>query len=150
MTEEDRYDRDQLRPTVTPQSNSVLRAPEGMDNCGDLHVELVPDDDSRSVITCSTWTLDARQRALVAAGANMRMSVWQHPIPPLALSIEPPFCDSCGVLTVFVWSEGKFACPSCEKRVQHAEDDRDAARAAEKQVRADFSPAADDDLPPAA
>jgi hypothetical protein len=40
----------------------------------------------------------------------MRMSVWQHPIPPLALAIEAPFCNACEAPCIYVKSERMFVC----------------------------------------
>lgn len=105
------YNDDQLQPILTPFTNSVLRGPEGTD-VGDLPCELIKEEVAGEtwVSTASGWELDERQRELVAAGAHMRMTVWQHPIPPLALSIEAPFCGSCTTQCVYVKSERVFAC----------------------------------------
>lgn len=107
----------QLTPIKTPHSNAVLRAPEGAEgDVGDLHCELAVDPGYQSVVTVSAWDLDDHQRELIAAGAHVRMSVWQHPIPPLALAIEAPFCPNDGAQTVFVRSVKAFCCPACDPR----------------------------------
>lgn len=144
-------ERDQLAPVKTPFTNAVLRGPEGTDDIRDLHCELAVDPVYRTPVTVSAWELDERQRELVAAGAHLRMSVWQHPIPPLSLAIEAPFCAGSGlahdpVSMIYVKSERRFACPACEYRLQPLAEGSEPATAeeAERQVRGDFEPAPGD------
>jgi predicted RNA-binding Zn-ribbon protein involved in translation (DUF1610 family) len=153
--------RDQLVWIRTPYTNATLRGPEGTD-VGDLPCELAVDPEHRSVVTVSAWELDERQRALVAAGAHLRMSVWQHPIPPLALAIEAPFCN-CGSVTIYVKNEGAFACPNCGERVKtgsyesrdeiprlelpdgvNPPDQKASSQAAHQQAKRDFIPQKDE------
>ena len=158
---------DQLTQTVTPFTNRVMHAPPGQEEeVGDLAVELAVDPLHRSVVTVSAWELDERQRRLVAAGAHLRMSVWQHPIPPLALAIEAPFCGNCGGVTIYVKGESRFACPGCGERIdpdagnapkialppgaerKTSADDRATSRAALEQAKRDFVPTDDDPQTP--
>lgn len=113
------YNQDQLRPISTPFCNSILRGPPDTD-IGDLPVELIKEgpDGEEWICSASGWEMDERQRELVVAGAHMRMLVWQHPIPPLALAIEAPFCGECTTQCIYVKSERAFVCPSvaCDRR----------------------------------
>jgi hypothetical protein len=137
----DAAERDQLAPTKTPYSNWVMKGPEGSDDIGDLSVELAVDERYRSVATISAWELDARQRELVAAGAHLRMTVWQHPIPPLALAVEAPFCEVCEMDMIYVRGERKFACPRCSIRLHPGDG---IEKTPLDSVHSDFSPAEDD------
>lgn len=151
---------EQLSPIVTPFSNSILKGPEDTDVV-DLACELAIDPEGGFTVTVSAWDLDERQRAWVAAGAHMRMSVWQHPIPPLALAVEAPFCPVCAAPCVYVKSEQAFVCATGDcsnyrrnwldvtsgvelllKPGDVAADDQ--GKTAEEQVREDFSPAPED------
>lgn len=99
----------QIRQTETPFTNSTLKGPKDTD-VGDLACELAIDPRTETIVTVSAWQPTAQQRAWLAAGAHLRMSVWQHPIPPLALAVESPFCSFCDSPTIFVKSEQAFAC----------------------------------------
>lgn len=130
---------DALSPMPTPFTNSTLHGPPGTD-VGDLHCELAVDEEYGSVATVSAWVLTEQQRVWIAAGAHIRMTVWQHPIPPLALAVEPPFCEGeaknhAPVSMIFVKSEATFACPACGRR------EGATSESAEIQVRRDFRPA---------
>lgn len=130
-----------LRPFQTPLSNSILKAPtEGV---GDLACELTTDPRFGSVVTDSAWGFDDEQRKRVAAGAHIRLGVWQHPIPPLSVEIEPPFCESCGSLKIYVAAEeGYFCggdCPERDPRFGAAPDVTALAQAHE-----DFTPVAEE------
>lgn len=143
-----------LDPFKTPHSNLVMHAPPDSEGVRDLDVEMAYE--GRSIWTVSAWNLTDDQRAMVAAGAHLSMGVALHPIPPLFLMLEPPFCGKCEGLEVFVKSEGAFACPNCDPRfggksnggvrlveddAGHApEDDRDASRRALDEAHRDFSP----------
>lgn len=98
----------QLTPFKTPYSNALLRGPEGSD-VGDLDVELRPDERGQAV-SASAWELTERQREWIAAGAHIRLSVWQHPIPPLAVAVESPFCPECGLEMVYGRAQREFRC----------------------------------------
>lgn len=127
------YAPNQLTPMKTPHSNSVLKGPPGTD-VGDLDCELGPDDDGY-MVTASAWDLTSEQRAKLAAGGHIRLSVWQHPIPPLAMALEGPFCG-CGVEMTFDGDAFNCEVPGCT--VEAPGTARDG--------RADFSPA--EEIPP--
>lgn len=142
-----------LQPFKTPHSNIVLHAPPGQEEeVNDLDIELAFED--RSIHSVSAWDLTEDQRAMIAAGAHLSMAVGIHPIPPLSLQVEPPFCPGDSTMMVFVKSAGEFACPTCDPRFggngavrpteedgNHApEDDRDASRRALDEAHSDFSP----------
>lgn len=128
------YSEDQLQPMKTPHSNSVLKGPPDTD-VGNLDCELGPDDDGH-MVTASAWNLTQDQRNRIAAGAHLRMSVWQHPIPPLALAVEAPFCGACD--REMSW-DSRFFCetPDCPAPEVFARRDPVTP---EEQLRQDFSP----------
>ena len=147
-TEEDQTAVSDLTPFKTPRSNAVLKGPAP--DVGDLDCEL-SEDTSGQIVTVSAWAPDENQRAMIEAGAHLRMSVWQHPIPPLALAIEAPFCPNCGSGMVWVRGERVFAC-ACDGETTTirgkpeevgGDADEMRARRAEEAVRADFIPATD-------
>lgn len=86
----------QLRPGRNhPNANSKLHAPPGReDEVGSLECELA-DGGGGSVVTLSRWVLSDEQRKMIESGAHVRLGVWQHPIPPLAVSLEGPPCEEC-------------------------------------------------------
>ena len=143
-----------LEPFRTPHSNLVMHAPPGAEDVKDLDVEIAVE--GRSVWTTSAWGLTDKQRQMIAAGAHLSMGVAIHPIPPLCLMVEPPFCSRCQTMQVFVGEVSAFACPNCDPRLSgqsnggvrligehggHApEDDRDASRRALDEAHRDFIP----------
>jgi hypothetical protein len=153
-----------LEPVQTPHTNVVMHAPPGHeDEVGDLHVELVSHE-GRYLATVATFDLTDEQRLRVASGARIQLHLLQHPMPPVGLQVEPPYCEKDGTLMVFVKAAGEYACPSCDPRfpnvqngsgkihvvgeVQQDEDDRGASRRALDAAHGDFTP--EDDSPPAA
>lgn len=102
---------DQLCPVAVPYHNVVMHGPPGTD-VGDLSTWVGPDEDGYAN-TVSTWSLDSRLRELIAAGANIRLTVVQHPTPPVAVEVEPPFCELHREIKL--WDEGErtFRCYQC-------------------------------------
>jgi hypothetical protein len=138
-----------LVPFETPHSNAVLKGPTP--DVGDLPSELCVDENNL-VVNDSAWGLDDEQRRRIAAGANIRLSVWQHPIPPLSVEVEPPFCGSCKAAKVFVVATSEYACagacPDRDERFGPAPVERvngsDGPPTPLDQAHADFTPAGDD------
>lgn len=93
----DDYPEYQLQPGVGhPKANRILKAPEGMeDECGDLECEVL-DTDNVGTVTMSRWLLTDEHRQMLVNGAHVRLEICQHPMPPVALSIEGPPCPECG------------------------------------------------------
>lgn len=138
------YNPEQLRPMKTPQSNLVMKGPKGTE-VGDLDVELAEDTTHKSIVTVSAWELLDVHRDMIAAGGHIRLSVWQHPIPPLAVAVEAPFCDADGAEMEFDQEHMTFKCPNCTAatngsppKEEPGEDDRDASRRALDQAHSDF------------
>lgn len=133
-----RYGDEQLRPLKGGRYKTVFKGPPGTE-IGDLHCDLEPyiEGDRPAVINHSGWQPNEQQVAMLAAGGHVRLAVYQQPIPPLAVSVEPPVC-TCHDLEMW-WAPGarRFI---CQKEAEHAYaeavDDR-----AEDQVRRDFRPA---------
>jgi hypothetical protein len=152
----------QLSSIKTPFTNSTLRGPA--EDIGDLECELTvytSEVTGESICTDSAWEPDEHQRDLLAAGAHIRLGVWQHPIPPLMVSLEAPFCDTCETSMVYVKAEGAFFCAgACPKRDPRFgppaatngsaqpedhddEDERAAGRRALDDAHRDFTPGGD-------
>lgn len=107
------YPPTQLVPLGGGRYITVFHGPEGSD-VGDLHCDLEPynEDGIKGIKNHSGWKPDEAQVAMLAAGAHVRLSVYQHPIPPLAVSIEPPVCECHGEKMDFYFDgeEGSFTC----------------------------------------
>lgn len=90
--DEPEYDH-QLSPLRGGRYNQVFHGPPGTD-VGDLHCDLEPFIMGETPITInhSGWQPSERHVRQLESGAHVRLTVWQHPIPPLAVSIEPPVC----------------------------------------------------------
>lgn len=68
-----------MKPIRTASSNFVYVGPEPV---MDLHCERLASGQIRSV-----WALTKRERAAIAFGANIVLSVLVEPIPPLRLEV---------------------------------------------------------------
>lgn len=88
--------------------DTILKGPEGTD-VGDLHCDLEPFEEGgmRGVVTHSGWLTSPEQDLMLAAGAHIRLAVYQHPIPPLAVSVEPPVCHCHGEPMDFYYDPGE-------------------------------------------
>jgi hypothetical protein len=135
--------RDQLRQGTYPPYNRVIHGPPGTD-VGSLWIEVNTDTESepgrRLVVTASSWDLDDRQRAMIEAGAHLRVSMWVYPIPPMSVAVEAPFCG-CHAEEMVFNDDGGFSC----RHLLEVGGDGDHDIDAEGQLRRDFSPAEDDE-----
>lgn len=103
-------EQENLEPYEPVWANAVMHGPPGTD-IGDLHCRIAADEDGQ-VVTESAWQPNALQRQMVKAGANIRLAVWQHPIPPLAVMLEFPTCEVCEQTMVYVIDRAMFRCPA--------------------------------------
>jgi hypothetical protein len=112
-TKEDQalYPADQLVPLVGGRYTTVFHGPPGTD-IGDLACDLEPymEGGEPAIINHSGWSLTEAQVKALEAGAHIRLSVWQQPIPPLAVSIEPPVCHCHGEPMHYEEDESGFYC----------------------------------------
>lgn len=103
------YPEHQLVPLKGGRYKTILKGPPGTE-IGDLHCDLEPFVAYGAPVTISHsgWQPSAEQVRMLASGAHVRLSVWQHPIPPLAVAVEPPICrchsEPCA------WLGGTFVC----------------------------------------
>ncbi len=67
----------------------TLKGPPGSD-IGDLPVASVPPH------IISVWTFTPEERAAIAAGKNLMLSIMARGMPPAALTIAPDCCPQCG------------------------------------------------------
>lgn len=84
----------QLSPLKGGRYTRVFHGPPGTE-VGDLHCDLEPFvmGDTPVTINHSGWHPTEEQVRQLESGAHVRLTVWQHPIPPLSVSIEPPVCE---------------------------------------------------------
>lgn len=95
----------QLTPIQGGRYNEIIHGPPDTD-VGDLHIELEPqvfENEHPTTVTHSGWHVKEEHAKMLEAGAHVRLSQWQHPIPPVAMSIEPPVCGCHG--EPMTWSE---------------------------------------------
>lgn len=138
------YEGYQLKPSRTPHANAVLKGID--DDMGDLEVELCIDPEYKSIASVTAWDLDDHQRELIAAGAHIRLGVWQHPIPPLSVGVEAPFCEECQTQKIYVKaSKGFFCAGACPLRDPRFGPAPVEAKTALDQAHEDFSPGPDED-----
>jgi hypothetical protein len=148
----DRREPHQLRPLKGGRYKTVLHGPPGTE-IGDLHCDLEPyvEGEQPAMISHSGWMPDEVQAEMLAAGAHVRLSVWQHPIPPLAVSVEGPVCECHGEEMSFLKPEGETLFFACRHKVGEVMEDpsspdiarlrREASGAtAYDQLRRDFTP----------
>jgi len=77
-----------VRPVRTPTSTAVYSLPGGNED-NFLYGEYV-DGTLKSV-----WELSPEERTLLAGGARVSLFIFGSLVPPVALSIDRPFCSSC-------------------------------------------------------
>lgn len=105
------YPEHQLIPQKGGRYATVFHGPPGTD-IGDLHCDLEPYSEGGGayVINHSGWRPTEEQVVQLDAGAHVRVSLWTHPIPPMAVSIEPPVCVCHGEAMVFDRDEAGYYC----------------------------------------
>lgn len=94
----------QMSPLKGGRYAKVFHGPPGTD-VGDLYCDLEPFIMGATPITInhSGWQPSEQHIKQLESGGHIRLTVWQHPIPPLAVSVEPPVC-ACHDLPM-VWDE---------------------------------------------
>lgn len=68
-------------PVRTRRSNIVYRGPTP--DVGDAWCQQTPR------VVYMTWELDEEERAAIAAGGLLRLGIYQSPIPPISLAVDP-------------------------------------------------------------
>lgn len=66
-------------------ANKVYRAPEGMDNCQDLHVNV--QREGAVVITTSAWFPSPDEVQRLVAGQPIHLHIYGHGHPVVAMSV---------------------------------------------------------------
>jgi len=141
---EDRHGTHQLPPIKGGRYDEIIHGPPGTD-VGDLHIELEPlvfEDEHPTTVTHSGWFVREEHAKMLEAGAHVRLSVWQHPIPPLAMSIEPPVCECHGEPMVWNDHDEGFYCAHLTTLDSTATGE--PARTALDKAHQDFKPQRDD------
>lgn len=102
-----------MRPIRTDESNFTYRGP--VPSIADL-----PCQRNANGGVYSVWKLSNDERALIAAGANIELGIFNEPIPPVCLSIatapeiigdDDLRCIECNAL--YVRARGLAACGQC-------------------------------------
>lgn len=135
VDERDDYPAHQLLPLKGGRYKDIIYGPAGTD-IGNLYTDREPymEGDRPAVVTHSGWKLTEEQLAYLADGGHIRLAVFQHPIPPLAVSVEPPVCDCHG--ESMNWSpEDGFSCSQTPTAGEES---------AEQDVRDSFKPGDDE------
>lgn len=124
-----RYHALQLHPLKGGRYKTVLYGPEGTD-IGDLHCDLEPyvEGDRPAIVSHSGWMPSEEHVKMMAAGAHVRLGVFQHPIPPLAVSIEPPVCSCHDMPMDWHGDDGGFYCSQMPTLGEDNSDGFDAAK----------------------
>lgn len=87
-----------MEPITTPDSNLILKAPEGHPDVEDLSVLVEFDPEEGVNRVRSTWELTDLEREQITEGATIDLRVWGDRAPPVSLTVEAPFCEGedCG------------------------------------------------------
>lgn len=82
-----------MEPTYFPQSNKVLKAPAGMENCVDLHTHVNPENEGYAPVITSCWRMTWRDRLRALWTGRVWLQVWTHAgtHEPVSLFTESPF-----------------------------------------------------------
>jgi hypothetical protein len=133
---DERHGDHQLLPVKGGRYVKIFRGPEGTD-VGDLHTEIEPVGGEKAgqilVVVHSGWKPNEEHIAQLEAGAHVRLSQWIYPIPPVAMSIEPPVCACHGNAMDWDPDDKGYYCASMTIRAIDPADPLDRARA-------DFTP----------
>lgn len=131
------YPDHQLVPLQEGMYNFLFRGPPDTD-IGDLHTAVQEDEDGKAVVS-SGWMPTTAQKAQIAAGAHIRVSLWTWPLPPMAVAVEPPICACHGEEMDFAWDGleyGGYYCAHTPPDVMKAAADRTPL----DQAHMDFKP----------
>lgn len=134
----------QLTPLKGGRYDEIIHGPPGTD-VGDLHIELEPqifEGKDPITVTHSGWFVSEEHLRQLEAGAHVRLSLWQHPIPPMAVSIEPPACECHGEAMTWSEEESNYYCSYLTTLDRSATGE--PARSALDRAHQDFEPKPDD------
>ena len=72
-----------MKPIRTRETNFIYLPPKGMESeCDPLPCRVFDGQ------TVSIWQPTPEERAQIAAGGNIALWVWGHPIPPVSLAVS--------------------------------------------------------------
>jgi hypothetical protein len=129
---ESEYPGHQLIPQQGGRYTTVFNGPEGTD-VKPLPCELA-DDGFGHVVNSSGWRPTDQQKAQLLAGAHIRLAMWTHPIPPVAVCVDPPVCRCHGDDMLFdTTDEGYYCAHTPTAR-------REEKKSAFTQAKSDFTP----------
>lgn len=132
--EREEYPEHQLVPQKGGLYTVLFKGPPGTD-IGDLHCML--QQDGNHVVNSSGWKPDEEQIAKLEAGAHVRVALWTHPIPPMAVMIEEPVCHCHGEPMVFDRDDCGYYCPRTPPTAGEGDDANQKAYA---EARKSFKP----------
>jgi hypothetical protein len=137
----------QLTPLKGGRYDQIIHGPPGTD-VGDLHIELEPvvfEDQHPTTVTHSGWHVSEEHLEQIEQGAHVRLSLWQHPMPPVAVSVEPPVCACHGDTMEWDPDEGNYYCAHLTRLDQRATGE--PAKSALDQAHEGFKPRPDEQDP---
>lgn len=103
-----------MNPVATHKTNFTFTHPG---DGGDLPCQRAEEDGNP--VTNSAWELSADERALVAAGAQVELTIWGPGHPPVAVTVVNPSCCDKEMTADRVGdgaeSRPAFRCDACGK-----------------------------------
>ena len=78
-----------MKPVPFPQSNAVLKAPEGLKDCQDLYVHKTQSEGNPVIISC--WELEEGDLEKIQKSGKVFFWAWGYNQPPVAISADNPF-----------------------------------------------------------
>lgn len=141
------YPPTQLVPIGGGRYQTVFHGPPDTD-VGDLHCDLEPynQDGIKGIANHSGWLPNEVQAEMLKAGGHIRLTVFQNPIPPLAVNVEPPVCDCHGEKMDFYFDgeEGSFTCRHTSGGTDHESSSNGSSPSALEAAKRDFRAEGDD------
>ena len=95
-----------MRPVRTPESTTVYTLPGGNED-NYLYAEDIAEG------VKSVWAPTPDERALIAGGARIVLVIFGSLVPPVALTIERPFCQECRAEATWDGETQRYVCRSC-------------------------------------
>ena len=80
-----------MEPKFFPEKNFTFTAPEGMDNCGELHVHTAIIDGYKGHVSC--WQPNDEQRKQIAEGAKVWLTCHTDGHVPVSLNVGHQFTE---------------------------------------------------------
>lgn len=96
-----------MKPVRTPDSNALFTLPGGNED-NYLYAEQTVGGEIHSV-----WELHPAERAMLAGGGRVRLTIFGALVPPVLLTIARPHCRECNAEHVWNEESAAYQCPQC-------------------------------------